>query len=66
MERKYSFVLHSKSDYKFSGVYTVRQIERNGQPINIEGSLYIGNPKTNKKSEACVTITVNYPESVEE
>jgi hypothetical protein len=66
MERKYSFVLHSKSGYKFSGVYMVRQIERNGQPINIEGSLYIGNPKTNKKSDACVTITVNYPESIEE
>jgi len=65
-QTKYSFKLKSPSGYRFDSVYIVHHIERNQRKLNIEGSLYVGNPKTGDLTEACVTISVAYPESNEE
>lgn len=66
-QTKSRFVLTSPSGYKFDSVYIIHQLEKDaGVKLNIEGTLYVGNPKTGDLNEACVTICVTYPESTAE
>ena len=67
MEATYHLELSTPSGYVFRSLYIVKYIERqNGSRRNITGALYVGHPKTRDPMEACVTITVQYPESVQE
>lgn len=67
MEETHSFELSTPSGYVFRSLYIVKYIERqNGSRRNITGALYVGHPKTRDPMEACVTINVQYPESVQE
>lgn len=63
---EYRFILKSQpSEYNFNSVYRIKTINIDGKDINIEGVLYVGNPKSGDTNEACVTITVSYPEGIE-
>lgn len=65
MEKSYDFILKSPSGYDFRSIYTIRFIEmEDGKHRNIMGTLYVGNPKTGDRNEACVTVRVNYPDSI--
>jgi hypothetical protein len=67
IQTKSRFTLTSPSGYKFDSVYIVHHVAKEGQQkLKVEGTLYVGNPKTGDLNEACVTISVTYPESVEE
>ena len=67
MEQTHHFELTSSSGYHFRALYIVKYIERqDGTRRNISGSFYVGHPKTRNPMEACTTITVQYPESVQE
>ena len=67
METLYHFIMTSPSGYQFRTVYSLhwRNTDQ-GQRRNLSGTLYVGNPKTNNKEEACTTITVTYPDSITE
>lgn len=59
METFYHYDLETPSGYIFKSVYFIHSTM---DKIPITGTLYIGNPKTGNLNEACVTISVSYPE----
>ena len=63
----YDYMLTSPSGYIFHSRYVIKMVQSaNGIMIPITGSLYVGKPKINNMNEACTTITVNYPQSINE
>jgi hypothetical protein len=62
-EVNFRFTITSPSGSDFKVRYTIYLTQKDNKKV--DGVLYLGNPKT-KKEDACVTITVHYPESLEE
>jgi hypothetical protein len=63
----YDYMLTSPSGYTFHSRYVIKMVQSiSGIKIPITGSLYVGKPKVNNMNEACTTITVNYPQSIDE
>lgn len=63
----YDYMLTSPSGYIFHSRYVIKMVKSvNNKMIPITGTLYVGKPKVNDMNEACTTITVNYPQSIEE
>jgi hypothetical protein len=62
MLKKISTQLHSPYGYIYKCVFMYNYIVINGTEKSINGTFYIGNPKT-KPDEACITISVFYPSS---
>lgn len=63
----YDYMLTSPSGYTFHSRYVIKMVKSAiDTMIPITASLYVGKPKVNNMNEACTTITVNYPQSIEE
>jgi hypothetical protein len=60
-EKTYRFTITSPSGYHFKVRFTIYSTSKDNKKI--DGVFYLGNPKT-KKEDACVTITIHFPESV--
>jgi len=63
----YDYMLTSPSGYTFHSRFVTKWVKSDkGIMIPITGALYVGKPKVDDMNEACTTITVNYPHSIEE
>ena len=60
MIKKITTILNSPLGFKYKCVFIYNYKNINGVDTPINGTFYIGNPKT-KIDEACVTISVFYP-----
>lgn len=67
MEETHTYEVQSPSGYIFQSLYSVKYVNQpDNTRRNITGTLYVGNPKTSNPLEACTTITVQYPESIQD
>lgn len=68
METTYRYTLESPSGYQFASLYHIRSVHDpvTGKRRDITGTVYVGNPKTKNAQEACVTVTIQYPDSIRE